>query len=58
MVNSISPTRLELYQRLIEISRDLVSTLDLTELLKRIVNAAADLCQAEAASILLYNEIP
>ena len=56
MVNSISPTRLELYQRLIEISRDLVSTLDLTELLKRIVNAAADLCQAEAASILLYNE--
>ena len=56
MVNSISPTRLELYQRLIEVSRDLVSTLDLTELLKRIVNAAADLCQAEAASILLYNE--
>lgn len=54
--NLISPTRLELYQRLIEISRDLVSTLDLTELLTRIVNAAADLCQAEAASILLYNE--
>lgn len=50
------PSRLELYQRLIEISRDLVSTLDLTELLARIVNAAADLCQAEAASILLYNE--
>jgi signal transduction histidine kinase len=50
------PSRLDLYQRLIEISRDLVSTLDLTELLARIVNAAADLCQAEAASILLYNE--
>jgi signal transduction histidine kinase len=47
--------RLALYQKLIDISRDLVSTLDLSELLMRIVNAAAELCQAEAASILLYD---
>jgi signal transduction histidine kinase len=44
------------YQRLIEISHDLASTLDLEELLDRIGQAAADLCFAEAASILLYDE--
>ena len=44
------------YQRLIELSRDLTSTLDLEDLLNRIVQAAADLCSAEAASILLYDE--
>ena len=48
---------LDRYQRLIEISRDLASTLDLGILLNRIVHAAADLCTAEAASILLYDEI-
>src|SRR3990172_1453903 len=48
---------LERYRKLIELSLDLASTLDLNELLNRIVNAAADLCHAEAASILLYDEI-
>lgn len=43
------------YHRLLEISRDLASTLDLNVLLIRIVHAAADLCNAEAASILLYD---
>lgn len=44
------------FQRLLEVSRDLASTLDLNELLVRIVHAAADLCDAEAASILLYDQ--
>jgi signal transduction histidine kinase len=44
------------FQRLLEISRDLASTLDLNDLLYRIVHAAADLCNAEAASILLYDQ--
>lgn len=47
---------LQRYQRLLEISRDLASTLDLNSLLKRIVQAAADLSNAEAASILLYDQ--
>jgi len=47
---------LERYQKLIGLSLDLASTLDLNELLNRIVNAAADICHAEAASILLYDE--
>jgi len=47
---------LKQYQRLIDISRDLASTLDLDVLLNRIVNAAADLSNAEAASILLYDQ--
>lgn len=41
------------YQKLIEISRDLASTLNLDLLLDRIVNAAAELTGSEAASILL-----
>jgi signal transduction histidine kinase len=48
-------TLLERYQSLAEISRDLASTLDLNALLDRIVHAAADLSNAEAASILLYD---
>jgi signal transduction histidine kinase len=44
------------FQRLLEVSRDLASTLDLNDLLFRIVHAAADLCHAEAASILLYDQ--
>jgi signal transduction histidine kinase len=48
--------RLESYRRLIDIARDLASTLDLDILLKRIVSAAADLTEAEAASILLYDD--
>ncbi len=49
-------SRLQRYERLLEISRDLASTLDLDSLLKRIVQAAADLSNAEAASILLYDQ--
>jgi len=44
------------YLRLIEISRDLASTLDLDILLDDIVRAAADITYAEAASILLYDD--
>jgi len=43
------------YRRLIEIARDLASTLDLDVLLQRIIQAAADITDAEAASILLYD---
>ena len=46
----------ERYRRLLEISRDLASTLDLDTLLNRIVQAAADLSAAQAASILLYDQ--
>ncbi len=47
---------LKRYLKLLELSRDLASTLDLNELLGRLVHAAADLSHAEAASILLYDE--
>lgn len=50
-------TLLARYRRLSEISRDLASTLDLEDLLDSIVHAAADLCQAQAASILLYDHV-
>jgi len=53
--NQVQTALLERYQRLIEISRELASTLDLNALLQGIVHAAADLCNAEAASILLYD---
>jgi signal transduction histidine kinase len=49
-------TLLERFQRLAEVSRQLASTLDLDTLLNHIVQAAADLSNAEAASILLYDE--
>jgi signal transduction histidine kinase len=48
---------LDRYRRLIELSRDLASTLNLDVLLNRIVHVAADLTNAEAASIMLYDEI-
>jgi signal transduction histidine kinase len=52
-----SPDLLTRYQLLIEIARDLASTLDLNILLNRIVNAAAELTNANAASILLYDQV-
>src|SRR3972149_1774589 len=52
----IETLRLDGYRRLIEISRDLASTLDLDILLARIVYAAAEVSAAEAASILLYDD--
>jgi signal transduction histidine kinase len=48
---------LDRYRQLVEISRDLASTLELNELLNRIVHLACDLSQSEAASILLYDEL-
>ena len=48
--------RLEVYRRLIVIARDLASTLDLDILLNRIISAASDLTETEAASILLYDD--
>ncbi len=47
---------LQTYRQLAGISRDLASTLDLNMLLRRIVSIAMDLCEAEAASILLFDE--
>ncbi len=53
----IKTERLDGYRRLIEIARDLASTLDLDILLKRIVRAAAEVSGSEAASILLYDNL-
>ncbi len=52
----IKTQTLDSYLRLIEISRDLASTLDLDTLLDDIVKASADITHAEAASILLYDD--
>ena len=57
MTEQIRTPSLERYQRLIELSRDLASQLDLNTLLFRIVAAAADLCDAQEASILLYDAL-
>ena len=51
-----SPTLLDRYRRVMEIARDLASTLDLNPLLRRIVDAATEITEAAAASILLYDE--
>lgn len=57
MIDGKIATSIERYQRLLTISRDLASTLELGELLNRIVHAATDLCGAKEASILLYDEV-
>lgn len=49
-------SQIELYRRLMEISRDLASTLDLDRLLDRIIEAARDISNTQEASILLYDE--
>jgi len=49
--------RLIRYKRLIEISRDLASTLELDPLLNRIIDAARDITESQAASILLYDSV-
>ncbi|GAB1420582.1 hypothetical protein MASR2M15_06880 [Anaerolineales bacterium] len=46
----------ERYERIIEISQQLNSTLELPVLLRKIVYAAEELIDAEAASIILYDE--
>jgi signal transduction histidine kinase len=57
MTKQSEKSLLERYQRLIEITLDLATTFDLNILLNRIVEVTADLSGAEAASILLYDEI-
>ncbi|MCA1899112.1 MAG: GAF domain-containing protein [Chloroflexi bacterium] len=52
----VKTQKLDGYRRLIDIARDLASTLDLDILLSRIVHAAAEISGAEAASILLYDD--
>src|SRR5215470_2273811 len=44
------------YERLMEISRQLNSTLDLGTLLNRIIKAATELTDTEAASIMLVDQ--
>jgi signal transduction histidine kinase len=51
-----TPGLLDGYRRLIEISRDLASTLELDPLLRRITDAASTITGAGAASIILYDE--
>jgi signal transduction histidine kinase len=52
-MNNLQQT-LRAYHRLLDIARDLATTLDLDTLLNHIVRLAADLNEAEEASILLY----
>lgn len=46
---------LRLYQRFVEVSHNLASTLDLDDLLKKIMDVAVELVGAEEASVLLYD---
>lgn len=55
-VDTIPRALLDRYRRLMEIAKDLSSTLDLETLLNSIVHAAADVSNAKAASILLYDD--
>lgn len=55
-VDTIPRELLDRYRRLMEIAKDLSSTLDLETLLNSIVHAAADVTNAKAASILLYDD--
>ena len=48
--------RLEHYQQLLNISKDLVSNHDLPTMLNKITATACELSNSEASSILLYNE--
>ena len=49
------PRLLHRYARLLEVTSDLASTLDLGVLLQHIVEAAQELTESEAASLLLYD---
>lgn len=46
----------DFYQQFIDIFLDLASTFDLEAILRKIIHTAISLTQAEAASILLYND--
>jgi K+-sensing histidine kinase KdpD len=49
------PRLLKRYARLLELTSDLTSTLELSTLLQHIVDAAQELTETEAASLLLYD---
>lgn len=51
------PLLIKRYERLMEVSRTLASTLDLAKLLRQIIEAACELTDTEAASILLFDPI-
>lgn len=53
--NKTRPTQLNSYQKLINISCDLASELDLNILLSKIVNAASEISNSEEASILMFD---
>ena len=57
MPNNNSESNIKRYQLLIDLTQDLASTLNLDVLLNRIVHVAADLSDAEAASIMLYDNV-
>src|SRR3990172_9508166 len=48
---------LQRYERLLEITRTLSSTLDLPFLLRNIIQAAVELTDTEAASIMLFDSL-
>ncbi len=56
MAEKIVSQNIDDYRRLIEIARDLASTLDLDALLYRIVKIATEIANAEEASILLFDD--
>jgi signal transduction histidine kinase len=56
MSQAAPPRLLKQYQRLVEVSHSLASTLDLDALLVRIMEVAVELVEAEEASILLYDQ--
>lgn len=49
------PLMVKRYERLLEVTRTLTSTLELPVLLRTIIEAAAELTETEAASILLFD---
>ena len=56
MLPSDSGNRTERLERLIEVSRHLSASLELESLLKSVVEAACDLTDSQASTILLYEE--
>lgn len=54
---NIDFSRAEFYQQFIDIFLDLASTFDLESILRKIIHTAKSLTNAEAASILLYNDV-
>lgn len=54
-MTNLNTKLIDRYKRMLEISRDLASTLELDPLLNRIIEAAKDITESEAASILLYD---